>query len=270
MRENGAGMRGLSRKNRQPRGISLANTGRSRAVYSEAHVSRGTPRIETADTAEIRQNHRESCHVTDAGSPLFGSSKARERGTGFSLLRGRKSGDADGLISFNLLHQESEEAIPGRVSETRLLLVEYLASRSALGRSRRRSGATRGGSWPTRPVAGVGDVRERRAGDRDDGGACGAGTTSTRGAATYCATGRRSQSTRFLVFAEVEDTPAGHQPERVRIRSARHRARCVDALGCAWPGPARGEWRVIALRRRECGRAASCRATQLDLRTAAA
>ncbi|HYN06598.1 MAG TPA: hypothetical protein VES67_04335 [Vicinamibacterales bacterium] len=64
--------------------------------------------------------------MNDAGSPLFGSSKGRERGgSAFSLLRGRRSGDSDGLISFNLLGQESENPIPGRVSQTRLLLVEY-------------------------------------------------------------------------------------------------------------------------------------------------
>jgi hypothetical protein len=64
--------------------------------------------------------------VNDSGSPIFGSSKGRERGSSaFSFLRGRRSGDSDGLISFNLLPQETEDPIPGRVSETRLLLVEY-------------------------------------------------------------------------------------------------------------------------------------------------
>ena len=64
--------------------------------------------------------------MNDAGSPLFGSSKGRERGSSaFSLLRGRRSGDSDGLISFNLLPQQSENPIPGRVSDTRLLLVHY-------------------------------------------------------------------------------------------------------------------------------------------------
>jgi hypothetical protein len=64
--------------------------------------------------------------VNDSGSPLFGSSKGRERGSSaFSFLRGRRSGDTQGLISFNLLPQETDDPIPGRVSETRLLLVEY-------------------------------------------------------------------------------------------------------------------------------------------------
>ena len=44
--------------------------------------------------------------MSDAGSPLFGSSKSRS-GTGFSFLRGRRTGDTDGLISFNLMPQET-------------------------------------------------------------------------------------------------------------------------------------------------------------------
>ena len=63
----------------------------------------------------------------DAGSPLFGTSKGRERGgsAAVSMLRGRR-GDSDGLISFNLLPQETEDGVvPGRVSVTRVLLVHY-------------------------------------------------------------------------------------------------------------------------------------------------
>lgn len=63
----------------------------------------------------------------DPGSPLFGTSKPRERGnTPVSLLRGRRGADADALISFNLLPQETEDGVvPGRVSDTRLMLVHY-------------------------------------------------------------------------------------------------------------------------------------------------
>ena len=62
----------------------------------------------------------------DVGSPLFGSSKPRARGSStVSPLRGRRSGD-DGLISFNLLPVETEDGVvPGRVSDTRLMLVHY-------------------------------------------------------------------------------------------------------------------------------------------------
>jgi hypothetical protein len=66
--------------------------------------------------------------VTDQESPQFGSSKSRAAAS-FSFLRGRRSGDSDGLISFNLMPQESadEDAppVPGRVSQTRLLMVHY-------------------------------------------------------------------------------------------------------------------------------------------------
>jgi hypothetical protein len=64
--------------------------------------------------------------VHDVGSPLFGSSKPRERGSStVSLLRGKRGGD-DGLISFNLLPVETEDGVvPGRVSDTRLMLVHY-------------------------------------------------------------------------------------------------------------------------------------------------
>jgi hypothetical protein len=63
----------------------------------------------------------------DPGSPIFGASKPRERGsTPVSLLRGRRGADADALISFNLLPQETEDdVVPGRVSHTRLMLVHY-------------------------------------------------------------------------------------------------------------------------------------------------
>lgn len=66
--------------------------------------------------------------MNDQESPQFGSSKSRP-GVGFSFLRGRRSGDSDGLISFNLMPQESTEEdappVPGRVSPTRLLMVHY-------------------------------------------------------------------------------------------------------------------------------------------------
>ncbi len=66
--------------------------------------------------------------MNDQESPQFGSSKSRP-GASFSFLRGRRSGDSDGLISFNLMPQESTEEdappVPGRVSPTRLLLVHY-------------------------------------------------------------------------------------------------------------------------------------------------
>lgn len=44
------------------------------------------------------------------------------------MLRARRSNDPDALICFNLLPQETTEeapTVPGRVSETRLMLVEY-------------------------------------------------------------------------------------------------------------------------------------------------
>jgi hypothetical protein len=42
------------------------------------------------------------------------------------MLRGKHAGDSDGLISFNLLPQETEDGVvPGRVSDTRLMLVHY-------------------------------------------------------------------------------------------------------------------------------------------------
>jgi len=42
------------------------------------------------------------------------------------MLRGRRGADADSLISFNLLPQETEDGVvPGRVSDTRLMLVHY-------------------------------------------------------------------------------------------------------------------------------------------------
>jgi hypothetical protein len=66
--------------------------------------------------------------VNDQESPQYGSSKSRS-GASFSFLRGRRSGDSDGLISFNLMPQESTEEdappVPGRVSPTRLLMVHY-------------------------------------------------------------------------------------------------------------------------------------------------
>ena len=66
--------------------------------------------------------------MNDQESPEYGSSKSRS-GAGFSFLRGRRSGDSDGLISFNLMPQESTEEdappVPGRVSPTRLLMVHY-------------------------------------------------------------------------------------------------------------------------------------------------
>ncbi len=66
--------------------------------------------------------------MNDQESPQFGSSKSRS-GASFSFLRGRRSGDSDGLISFNLMPQESTEEdappVPGRVSPTRLLMVHY-------------------------------------------------------------------------------------------------------------------------------------------------
>jgi hypothetical protein len=69
--------------------------------------------------------NEEFSHVHDVGSPLFGSSKPRERGSSPVLLaRGRR--DSDGLISFNLLPVETEDGVvPGRVSDTRLMLVHY-------------------------------------------------------------------------------------------------------------------------------------------------
>ena len=66
--------------------------------------------------------------MNDQESPQYGSSKSRS-GASFSFLRGRRSGDSDGLISFNLMPQESTEEdappVPGRVSPTRLLRVHY-------------------------------------------------------------------------------------------------------------------------------------------------
>ena len=66
--------------------------------------------------------------MNDQESPQYGSSKSRS-GASFSFLRGRRSGDSDGLISFNLMPQESTEEdappVPGRVSPTRLLMVHY-------------------------------------------------------------------------------------------------------------------------------------------------
>ena len=66
--------------------------------------------------------------MNDQESPQFGSSKSRP-GASFSFLRGRRSGDSDGLISFNLMPQESTEEdappVPGRVSPTRLLMVHF-------------------------------------------------------------------------------------------------------------------------------------------------
>ena len=65
--------------------------------------------------------------MSESGSPIFGSSKSRS-GAGLSFLRGKRSGDSDGLISFNLMPQESAEdapPVPGRVSPTRLLMVHY-------------------------------------------------------------------------------------------------------------------------------------------------